>query len=246
MRSLWLALALLIGLTVGACAQGCGAANPNCVVPTAPAGNATNRAASTAFVGTALTNLLGTANIWTAIQTYSAGIDITATTATSSPTTGALVLSGGIGTIGGLYAGGNASWFGQSTNANTAVMFQGAASGTGGGVTVLWQLGGTTNVLALGNISGVLGGSYNSDGLIYSANPLHLRGNANSTDALLLNAGVQVGAPTGGDKGAGTLNIAGTIWTNGTQGLATRTCTVDQALTLIFTNGILTGGTCTS
>lgn len=54
MRSLWLALALLIGLTAAACAQGCGAANPNCVVPTAPLGTSNNRAASTAFVVNAL------------------------------------------------------------------------------------------------------------------------------------------------------------------------------------------------
>lgn len=55
-----------------------------------------------------------------------------------------------------------------------------------------------------------------------------------------------VGAPTGGNKGAGTINIQGTIWTNGTQGVATQTCTVNQALTLVFTNGLLTSGTCNS
>lgn len=55
-----------------------------------------------------------------------------------------------------------------------------------------------------------------------------------------------VGAPTGGNKGAGTINIQGTIWTNGTQGIASQTCTVNQALTLVFTNGLLTGGSCNS
>lgn len=56
--------------------------------------------------------------------------------------------------------------------------------------------------------------------------------------------GVQIGSPTGGDKGAGTINIQSTIWTNGTQGVVSKTCTVNQALTLVFTNGILTGGSC--
>lgn len=40
-----------------AVAQGCGATNPNCIVPTAPAGTNNNQAASTAFVGNALTGL---------------------------------------------------------------------------------------------------------------------------------------------------------------------------------------------
>lgn len=46
-------LALLAFLAFGAApatAQGCGPANPNCIVPTAPPGDSTNKAASTAFV----------------------------------------------------------------------------------------------------------------------------------------------------------------------------------------------------
>ena len=64
----------------------------------------------------------------------------------------------------------------------------------------------------------------------------------------IIGAGLVLGAPTGDDKGAGTLNFSGTLWTNGTQGIASQTCTVNtaSALTLIFTNGILTGGTCNS
>ena len=57
--------------------------------------------------------------------------------------------------------------------------------------------------------------------------------------------GLQVGAPTGGAKGIGTINAAGAYYENGAQGL-TQTCTVNQAKTLIFTGGILTGGTCNS
>lgn len=44
------AAALLFGFAGAAAAQGCGPQNPNCVVPTPPAGTSDNRAASTAFV----------------------------------------------------------------------------------------------------------------------------------------------------------------------------------------------------
>lgn len=47
------ALALL-GASQDARAQGCGASNPNCIVPTAPLGTSNNQAASTAFVRNAL------------------------------------------------------------------------------------------------------------------------------------------------------------------------------------------------
>lgn len=53
---------------------------------------------------------------------------------------------------------------------------------------------------------------------------------------------------TGGDKGAGSINFAGTLWTNGTQGLASKTCTINTAnaatgITLTITNGIITATT---
>jgi hypothetical protein len=58
--------------------------------------------------------------------------------------------------------------------------------------------------------------------------------------------GLQIGAPTGGDKGAGTLNLQNTLWMNGTQGVST-TCTVTATNTYVFTNGVLTskGANCT-
>lgn len=46
-------IALALGLTLlasGACAQGCGPTNPNCIVPTPPPGDSSNKAASTAWV----------------------------------------------------------------------------------------------------------------------------------------------------------------------------------------------------
>jgi hypothetical protein len=49
MRKILLALALLICTALPGAAQGCGPQNPNCIVPTAPAGTCDNRAASTRY-----------------------------------------------------------------------------------------------------------------------------------------------------------------------------------------------------
>lgn len=61
--------------------------------------------------------------------------------------------------------------------------------------------------------------------------------------------GVQIGAPTGGDQGAGTLNMAGAYYSNGTVGTSgTATMCASGACattcTIIFVLGIRTGGTC--
>ena len=50
LRRLWLALFFLT-FASAAWAQGCGSTNPNCIVPTRPAGDSTNAAANTAWVG---------------------------------------------------------------------------------------------------------------------------------------------------------------------------------------------------
>lgn len=64
-------------LTAGACAQGCGPNNPNCIVPTAPPGTNDNRAASTAFVQAAIGGSggfsPGNSYTWTAEQIYTGG-----------------------------------------------------------------------------------------------------------------------------------------------------------------------------
>lgn len=52
MRKLLLALALIMGAISPAAAQGCGQGNPNCVAPTAPPGDNSNRIANTAWVTT--------------------------------------------------------------------------------------------------------------------------------------------------------------------------------------------------
>jgi hypothetical protein len=58
MRPIWLAFAVLLGLTVAAAAQGCGPTNPNCIVPIAPPVTSNNQAAaSTAFEQRTITNV---------------------------------------------------------------------------------------------------------------------------------------------------------------------------------------------
>src|SRR5215831_959786 len=47
---MWILLFLGLFLPSGAHAQGCGSNNPNCIVPMAPSGDNSNRAASTAWV----------------------------------------------------------------------------------------------------------------------------------------------------------------------------------------------------
>ena len=60
LRRLWLALFFLT-FASAAWAQGCGSTNPNCIVPTRPAGDSTNAAANTAWVNTnaVVTSALG-------------------------------------------------------------------------------------------------------------------------------------------------------------------------------------------
>jgi hypothetical protein len=54
--------------------------------------------------------------------------------------------------------------------------------------------------------------------------------------------GVQIGSPSGGDKGADSLNVKGAIWSDGTQGIAA--CTVvTAAATITIKNGLITAFT---
>ena len=73
-------------------------------------------------------------------------------------------------------------------------------------------------------------------------------GTASPGSTLQVNGGVQIGTPTGGDKGAGTINVGVDYYINGTVG-ESKTITVRAAggaadCTLIFTSGLKTGGTC--
>ena len=58
------------------------------------------------------------------------------------------------------------------------------------------------------------------------------------TDCVTIGPGVQVGAPTGGDKGSGTINAAGAYWANGTTGVSAGSFSTITAITA--TNGLVT------
>lgn len=68
---------LFFALSVSAAAaQGCGTNNPNCIVPTAPAGTSDNRAASTAFVTTAVSGGNTVANGKTGQTSFTASLPV--------------------------------------------------------------------------------------------------------------------------------------------------------------------------
>jgi hypothetical protein len=74
-----LAAAVLLASVAAAMAQNCGPTNPNCVVPTAPAGTSDSRAASTAFVQAAASRIRLTAPL-ALYSNYTAGSDTNACT----------------------------------------------------------------------------------------------------------------------------------------------------------------------
>lgn len=99
------------------------------------------------------------------------------------------------------------------------------------------------------------------------ANGLELRGDGSTYDAAFINAGGSIGAgllrhtqnfqivgggevgsPTGGPEGTGTLNVASGYYINGTAGLTSKTCTfsttdVAAGVTVVITGGIVTATT---
>ncbi|HTW33736.1 MAG TPA: hypothetical protein VMD53_03885, partial [Rhizomicrobium sp.] len=65
-----------------------------------------------------------------------------------------------------------------------------------------------------------------------SSGPLRIL-NIHSTGVSVVAGGFKIGSPTGGIEGAGTLNVQGGIYANGTQGITGSTCTA-------WTNGLCT------
>jgi len=91
----------------------------------------------------------------------------------------------------------------------------------------------------------ITGGSKNLMPVSYAVNDGSLVFEKAGVTVATLKSGVQIGAPTGGDKGADSINVKGTIWTNGTQGI-TKTCSA-MPTAMTITNGLITsvtGGTC--
>jgi hypothetical protein len=82
---------------------------------------------------------------------------------------------------------------------------------------------------------------YTTSGDLYirSAGVTHIgSGGSNETINLDADGGMIIGAPTGGSKGAGTLNVAGAYYANGVAGISAGPYTVITSITV--TNGIIT------
>lgn len=159
MRRLWLAFAVLFGLTAAAAAQGCGQGNPNCIVPTAPAGTSNNQAASTAFVQGSVASILGTPNTWTALQTFNGGAAVIGAN-TSGLTTdfGQFIVQNSATTASGVYSGASPFLYSDGVR-STVVVTNGSTVGNvnGFGAYVLNQsTTGPTNGNGVGFFSVVI------------------------------------------------------------------------------------------
>jgi hypothetical protein len=153
--------------------------------------------------------------IWTGT---SATIAVKPTTAATSTTTGALTVAGGVGIAGSLFVGSQLNIAGDFTGGNVA----GFSAPTG-----LKFAYSSNCALSLGQDSThtvLLYWHYNATAanawaeLTTYGYSLPLSINASTLQLQSMSGnGVQIRAPTGGDKGAGTLNLASGIYINGSQ-----------------------------
>lgn len=126
-----------------------------------PAGSTTAgevaRLTSNFLIGTA-TDIAGTG-----------GLKVAGTTASTSPTTGALQVGGGAGFGGAVFAGGAVHSFGPGgTSGNAILHVNGGNSGTAGGAAVYFDNNGSTNA-AVGDYSAIVGGAYNTSLVLFSS-----------------------------------------------------------------------------
>jgi hypothetical protein len=124
---------------------------------------------------------------------------IPTTTVSTSTTTGALTVGGGLGVAGAAYLGGNLTISSTAPN----LIFYDSDAGTDG---KFWSLltNGTTMTWRV--LNDAAGGSVNFMQITRSGTTV--------SSIAFLGGGVILGAPTGGAKGAGTLNAAGDIYKN--------------------------------
>jgi hypothetical protein len=176
---------------------------------------------------------------------------------------GHAVFGGGSGTIGTaptvltarVASGGNAQLL-ASTNAASASSADGFEAIDSSGNNVLFA--GVNEAANTGTTFGisnnevaklVTAGTANLGLLIGNTTNVGIVIGTNNLERARFNAGGGMSLGTTTDSGTGNLLVSGTIRSNtgfninGAAGL-TQTCTVNQAKTLIFTLGILTGGTC--
>ncbi len=128
---------------------------------------------------------------------------------------------------------------GTGANGPIPVLALNHGGSTNDGAWVTWKNNGTNHAY-IAPVSSYLGGTYDSSMLFAYTGSFYLISRNSSVKTLTSTEGIQIGAPTGGDKGAGTLNAAGAYYANGTvgctgvptastTGIAT-TCTSDERL----------------
>jgi len=131
------------------------------------------------------------------------------TTASTSSTTGSLTTAGGFAAAGAVYCGAGVHAL------NTAGFYFGANqilytldAGSGQLYTGISDPDGT-NGIYFGNVAA-------GKAMILSNDTYNIRNRNASTIYMQIGPGIAVGSPSGGDKGAGTINVAGDIYKNNT------------------------------
>jgi hypothetical protein len=109
--------------------------------------------------------------------------------------------------------------------------------GTGYGTTAFGGFGNTFALVAAENFTDTAQGTY----WAFNTNTI---GTVSSAERMKIQAGVTIGTPTGGDKGAGSINVSGAFYANGIAVSGTGTVTSVTCGTGL-TGGTITGsGTC--
>lgn len=145
--------------------------------------------------------------------------------------------------VGGQFSSGGAAGFNQSGANLYGYSLEVTTDNTAGGLGINTPTGQFTNIGLLhgGSAKGaVTWDNVNNKftvGAIAAGAPLLFTANGNAL-VMTLTSGVQIGTPTGGDKGSGTINIGGLYYANGTAGV---NCPAGvTAGTVVVTNGIVT------
>ena len=144
---------------------------------------------------------------WTGAHTFSN------TTASTSPTTGALIVAGGVGVLGDIYAGGSLNVINITAGANALVRAFGPNSGTGGGAYFALYLAGVP-YFALGNYSCVMGGAFDNRTIMYIPSAL-LYGSSSISLTVAPTITASTSTTTGAIVVGGGIGASGDIYSGG-------------------------------
>lgn len=135
------------------------------------------------------------------------------TTASTSATTGALTVAGGVGVLGDIYAGGSLNVINITAGANALVRAYGPNSGTGGGGYFALYLAGAP-YFALGNYSCVMGGAFDNRTIMYIPSSL-LYGSSSISLTVAPTITASTSPTTGAIVVGGGIGASGDIYSGG-------------------------------